>query len=269
MDSSPIPEITDADMEFQAEETHANTAVEPFYKQYRLFHATFAQFCYTGAQVAVAGYFINYVTETRPNTDSALGAKFLAGAQGAFATGRFAGVLLMKFVRPRWVFLVYMTCCIIFIAPSITQRDNTGMSMLYITLFFESIIFPTIVALGMRGLGKYSKRGSGFIVGGVAGGACVPPLLGAAADLNNSTAIAMSVPLAFFVAAWSYALAVNFVPAYRIPADKFSTAAIGVENVRKDEESGSGEDHAPGEPEKAMMEHTETNNSDEISKGKL
>ena len=47
---STIPEITDADMEFQAEETHANTAVKPFWKQYRLFHATFAQFCYTGAQ---------------------------------------------------------------------------------------------------------------------------------------------------------------------------------------------------------------------------
>ena len=52
---STIPEITDADMEFQAESTHANTAVKPFYKQYRLFHATFAQFCYTGAQVAIAG----------------------------------------------------------------------------------------------------------------------------------------------------------------------------------------------------------------------
>lgn len=48
--SSPIPEITDADMAFQAEETHADTDQKPFHKQYRLFHAAFAQFCYTGAQ---------------------------------------------------------------------------------------------------------------------------------------------------------------------------------------------------------------------------
>lgn len=41
---STIPEVTDADMEFQAETTHANTAVKPFHKQYRLFHAAFAQF---------------------------------------------------------------------------------------------------------------------------------------------------------------------------------------------------------------------------------
>lgn len=177
-------------MAFQAEETHANTAIKPFRKQYRLFHATFAQFCYTGAQVAIAGYFINYVTETRTGTTSATASKFLAGAQGAFTAGRFAGSALMKFVRPRYVYLLYMTLIMVFLAPAITQRHNTGMAMLYLTLFFESIIFPTTVALGMRGLGKYSKRGSGFIVGGVAGGACVPPLLGAAADINNSTALA-------------------------------------------------------------------------------
>lgn len=232
---SPIPEITDADMAFQAEETHSNTDIKPFRKQYRLFHAAFAQFCYTGAQVAIAGYFINYVTETRPNTSSSLGAKFLAGAQGAFALGRFSGVAIMKFVRPRWVFLFYLTMCIVFIAPAITQRDNTGMAMLYVTLFFESICFPTIVALGMRGLGKYTKRGSGLIVGGVAGGACVPPLLGAAADAQNSTAIAMTVPMSFFVAAWSYALCVNFVPAYRDPADKFHVTKIGIEGARDEE----------------------------------
>ncbi|KAF2264108.1 MFS general substrate transporter [Lojkania enalia] len=223
---SPIPEITDADMAFQAQETHAGTDGRPFRKQYRLFHATLAQFCYTGAQVAIAGAFINYVTETRGNTDSSLGAQFLAGAQGAFALGRFAGSALMKFVRPRWIFFVYMTLCIVFIAPSITQRGNTGMSMLYLTLFFESIIFPTIVALGMRGLGKYTKRGSGFIIAGVSGGAVVPPILFAAADSADSTATAMSVPLAFFVVAWTYAIAVNFVPAYRDVADKFTVVTM-------------------------------------------
>lgn len=136
---SPIPEISDADMAFQAEETHAGTDVKSLWKQYRLFHATFAQFCYTGAQVAIAGAFINYVTETREGTRSEDGARFLAGAQGVFTLGRFIGSFAMNFIRPRYVFLVFMTMCIVFIAPSITQRGNTGMSMLFITLFFESI----------------------------------------------------------------------------------------------------------------------------------
>lgn len=187
-------------------------------------------------------YFINYVTETRANTSSALGSQFLAGAQGAFSIGRFVGVVIMHFAKPRWVFLFYLSMCIIFIAPSITQRGNTGMSMLYVTLFFESICFPTIVALGMRGLGRHTKRGSGFIVGGVFGGACVPPLTGAVADMHG-TALAMVVPMAFFIAAESYALAVNFVPAYRDTADAFTETEIGlrghVEGVAETGEEGS------------------------------
>ncbi|KAL4882496.1 MFS general substrate transporter [Aspergillus karnatakaensis] len=234
---SSIPEITDADMEYQAQEAGGGDNDKPLRKQYRLFHAAFAQFCYCGAQTAIAGYFINYATETRPNTGSSLGSKFLAGAQAAFAVGRFVGVILMHFCKPRWVFGVFLTMCIVFVAPSITQRGNIGMSMLYVTLFFESICFPTIVALGMRGLGRHTKRGSGFIVGGVIGGACVPPLLGVAADARN-TGFAMVVPLCFFVLAWSYPICVNFVPSYRNCADASSAAEVG---LRPQEESGDEE----------------------------
>lgn len=57
---SVIPEITDADMAFQASETHADESDRPLRKQYRLFHAAFAQFCYTGSQVAIARYSLPY-----------------------------------------------------------------------------------------------------------------------------------------------------------------------------------------------------------------
>ncbi|KAJ4346154.1 hypothetical protein N0V95_005657 [Ascochyta clinopodiicola] len=273
---SPIPEITDADMAFQASVTHAGTDVKPFRKQYRLFHATFAQFCYTGAQVGIAGAFINYVTESRvvgvgPDgpiaTSNADAARFLAGAQGVFTLGRFVGSALMKFVKPRWVFFVFMTACIVFLIPAITERGNTGMSMLFIVLFFESIIFPTIVALGMRGLGKYSKRGSGFIVAGVSGGAVVPPLLFVAADSRGKTnlatgyaptAFAMVVPLIFFVAAWTYPICVNFVPAYRKVADSFHETEIGIVNRGADDvEVQHGYGAKDGSPLQAEAVHDE------------
>ncbi|KAL8784789.1 MAG: hypothetical protein Q9213_003769 [Squamulea squamosa] len=228
---STIPEITDADMMFQAQATHVGAAEKPFRKQYRLFHAAFAQFCYTGAQipVAIASYFINYAVNVRKNTSSATGAIYLAVAQGCFAVGRFSGSFFMHFVRPRWVFLAYLSCVIIFNAAATTQKQDTGIAMLSLTLFFESVCFPTILALGIRGLGRHTKRGSGWLVAGVSGGAAVPPILGATADVKG-TGTAMVVPLCFMIAAWSYAVAVNFVPAYRDPADKTGAATIGVEN---------------------------------------
>lgn len=176
---------------------------------------------------AVTSYFINYVTDTRQGTSNAKASQFLAGAQGAFAVGRFAGVGLMNCFKPRAVFGVYLTLCMVFIAPTITQRGNTGLALLYVTLFFESICFPTIVALGMRGLGRHTKRGSGYIIAGVLGGAVVPSLTGHVADMH-STATSMVVPLCFFFGAWSYALAVNFVchgtktPLMRMPSLKLA-----------------------------------------------
>ncbi|GAO16212.1 hypothetical protein UVI_02044970 [Ustilaginoidea virens] len=240
-----IPEITDADMEFQAQETHAGGEAEkPFWKQWKLFHAAFAQFCYTGAQVAVASFFINYTVGTRPGTSDSAAAKFFAGAQAAFAVGRFAGLGLMNYMRPRWVFLTFILGCVVFLIPSITERGNTGMSMLYVVLFFESICFPTIVALGMRGLGRHTKRGSGYIVAGVVGGACVPPATGAAGDYFKSqghadgTGYAMFVPLIFMAVASIYAFCVNFVPAYKDVVDALGDADIGIVNAAGDEENG-------------------------------
>lgn len=78
----------------------------------------------------------------------------------------------MSRIRPRKVFLVYLSLVIAFSAASITGRGNTGLAMLMLTLFFESVCFPTIVALGIRGIGRHTKRGSGWIIAGVVGGAC-------------------------------------------------------------------------------------------------
>ncbi|KAG6913991.1 hypothetical protein DXG01_003027, partial [Tephrocybe rancida] len=215
-----IPEVTDADMAQQAELTHVGNqeGERPFWTQYRVFHAAFAQFCYTGAQVAIAGYFINYVTETRGATSSALGAKFLAIAQGCFAVGRFTGSILMRFVKPRYVFLLYLSGVIAFCSAAITQRGNVGLAMLNLTLFFESVCFPTIVALGIRGIGRHTK---------------VPPILARVADARNSTAFAMIIPVVFFIIAYSYALAVNFVPSYRDAADNVGDSVPGTPNAEK------------------------------------
>ncbi|GAQ44494.1 hypothetical protein AtubIFM56815_001077 [Aspergillus tubingensis] len=258
---STIPEVTDQDMAFQVAETHVGEQDKPFWKQYRLFHATLAQFTYTGAQVAIAGYFINYVVETWPGTTSATGSKYLAGAQGAFAMGRFLGAIIMRFVKARWVFLAYLSLTVAFIAASITQRDQKGIAMLFCTLFFESVCFPTIVALGIRGLGRHYKRGSGFIVGGVSGGAVVPPILGHVADMRNSTGFAMIVPTMFMVVAWTYALAVNFVPAYRDMVDKVGESEIGLRDEAasvspKDVESGGGRGDELADMEKEKGEET-------------
>ncbi|CUS07687.1 unnamed protein product [Tuber aestivum] len=225
-----IPEVTDADMEQQMELTGGVfTAVEgkPLKRQYHLWWAGAAQFCYVGSQVAIAGYFVNYVTETRPGTTSSQGANLLATAQGCFAAGRFLGTFFMKFAKPRWVFFCFFTGVIVFQAVAVGARKNAGLASLNLVLFFESICFPTIFTLGIRGLGKHTKTGSTVIVGAIIGGAVIPPLLGATADHFDNTGPAMFVPLIFFVLAYTFPIGVNFYKPLAKLMDGFLESKVG------------------------------------------
>lgn len=67
---APMPEITDADMGTQEIEI-AEYDPGPLRKQYNLFLGVSSQFCYVGAQVAVAGYFINFAMEAGRNASDA------------------------------------------------------------------------------------------------------------------------------------------------------------------------------------------------------
>jgi len=224
---APIPEVTDADIAAQSEMTSGDTGYvdKPLRHQYTLFWGTAAQFCYVGSQVAIAGYFIHYVTEVKPSLSSADGSNLLAVAQALFAVGRFTAAIMMKWVKPRHILFIYMTGIIIFIAAAIGTTGNTAIAMLCMVLFFESCIFPTIFTLSLRGLGRHTKRGASFLVASVSGGAVFPPMLGAVVDAKN-TRIAMCVPLAGFIIAYSFPVYLNLFKAKEL--DAFNQSSVGI-----------------------------------------
>jgi len=241
---SDIPEITDADMARQAISAGAFNEAKPLKHQYILWMAAASQFCYVGSQVAIAGYFVNYVVDVHPSTSSAMGSNFLAIAQGCFAIGRFIGSGIMKFVKPRRIFLVYFSMVIIFMAAALGARGKPGIAMLTLVLFWESICFPTIFTLGIRGLGSKTKFGASVIVGCVSGGAVVPPILGTTADALNDTGHAMLVPLCFFAVGYIFPVFVNLHPRTREMMDGFHESGVGTAKREEIEKSSSEAVHA-------------------------
>ncbi|KAF9698723.1 hypothetical protein EKO04_003091 [Ascochyta lentis] len=225
---APIPEITDADVAAQSDQSADTTGYQdkPFRHQYTLFWGVAAQFCYVGAQVAVAGFFIHYVTEVKPSLSTADGSNLLAVAQALFAVGRFVASLMMKWVKPRYILLGFLTGCVIFITAAIPTTGDAAIAMLCMVLFFESCIFPTIFTLSLRGLGRHTKRGASFLVASVSGGAVFPPMLGAVVDARN-TRIAMSVPLAGFLIAYSFPVYLNLFKAKEL--DAFNESTVGTD----------------------------------------
>jgi FHS family L-fucose permease-like MFS transporter len=79
--------------------------------------------------------------------------------------------------------------------------------------FFESIMFPTIFALGVKDLGEHTRQGGSFLIMSIVGGAAIPPVMGLIAD-RVSTPAAYWVPLVCFVVVCYYG-----VSGYRIRKD--------------------------------------------------
>jgi FHS family L-fucose permease-like MFS transporter len=225
---APIPEVTDADMDLQAEQTAALTGYteRPMRKQYKLFFGVAAQFCYVGGQVGIAANFINYAVESGGLTH-AQGSDRYAIGQGLFAIGRFAAAGLMMFVKPRLVLMAFMTGIMIFIGLAIGLYGEVGIAMLSLVLFFESCVFPTIFTLSIRGLGRHTKRGSSWIIAAVSGGALFPSLTGLLAD-HRGYHIGMCVPLAGFIISFVYPIFLNTV--YKRELDGFRETRIGYED---------------------------------------
>jgi FHS family L-fucose permease-like MFS transporter len=239
----PLPEVTDADMADQAQQSAGDTDFEdkPLRQQYTLFYGVFAQFCYVGAQVAYAGYFINYVTWVRPGTSHATGSNLLAVAQGCFAIGRFLASGLLKFVKPRFVLMAFISGVVLFASLAIGLQGNAGIAAICLVLFFESCVFPLIFTLSLRGLGRHSKRGASFIVAAVSGGALFPPVLGSVADaLGGNTQHAFFIPLIGFVIAFTFPVYLNMFKAKSLDGWT-EKVKVGIE-TNKDVENGSGDE---------------------------
>jgi MFS transporter, FHS family, L-fucose permease len=228
---APIPEVTDADMALQAEQCSDLTGYEdiPLRKQYKLFFGVAAQFCYVGAQVAVASQFIKYSEESAGISPSDASNRYAIG-QGLFAIGRFAAAGLFLFVKPRWVLLLFSTMIVIFIICAITVHGEGGVAVLSLVLFFESCIFPTILTLSLRGLGRHTKRGASWIVASVCGGALFPSLTGLLAD-KRGYHVAMVVPLCGFIISFAFPVYLNTVKAREL--DGFRETKIGYHDERR------------------------------------
>jgi len=174
---------------------------KPLLKHSHFINSVIAQFFYVAAQVGVAALFINYCTEAGAGIDTAKASYLLSISMLVFTAGRFAGTALMRKIAPNKLLMVYSLINILLCISVVWMKGWVSVYSLMIIFFFESIMFPTIFALGVKDLGHHTKKGSSFIIMSIVGGALVPYVMGMLSE--HSTANAYIVPLiCFVVVAW-------------------------------------------------------------------
>jgi MFS transporter, FHS family, L-fucose permease len=181
--------------EIKADES-VDTNVKTSLFGYRHFRwAVAAQFFYVGAQVGMAALFINYCTEQELGIDNEKASYLLSASLLLFTIGRFAGTAIMKFIKPNILLSLFALANVALCVFVIFSNGMVSIYALMGLFFFASIMFPTIFALGVQGLGENTKRGSSVIIMSIAGGAVAPFVMGS----FESTATAYCVPLLCFL----------------------------------------------------------------------
>ena len=176
-------------------------------RQPRLALGSLAIFLYVGAEVAIGTLMVSYLEQPRvlgasPETAGHLLSFYWGGA----LAGRIVGSFVLRFVRPG---AALCACALaagaLATLSGLTAGPLAGWSLIAVGLA-NAIMFPTIFAMAIEGLGPRTAQGAGIVCVAIVGGAIVPVLTGMLAD-TLGLAAALAAPVVCYLCIAAYALA--------------------------------------------------------------
>src|SRR5690606_5906142 len=143
-----------------------------------------AIFFYVGAEVSIGSVLVNYLS--MPHIGQGLteqqATTYVSMYWGGALVGRLVGSALLAKVDPRRLLgLFALVAMALLVTTMFTSADVAKWSVVSIGLF-NSIMFPTIFALGIERLGPLTGKASSLLVMAIVGGAVIPLAMGWIAD---------------------------------------------------------------------------------------
>lgn len=139
-------------------------------------------FVYVGAEVSIGSFLVKYFV----NLDSMMlemeAGKMVSFYWGGAMVGRFIGSAVQRKIKPGNVLGFNAIMAALLVTTSMLTNGKTAMWSILLVGLFNSIMFPTIFSLAIRGLGKHTGQASGILCMAIVGGAIVPVIQGFIAD---------------------------------------------------------------------------------------
>lgn len=156
-------------------------------------------FVYVGAEVAIGSFLVNFISEpTIGAMTEAEAAKYVAYYWGAAMVGRFIGAAAMRRISGGVALAFNAVGACVLVAIAMLGSGKVAMWAILAVGLCNSIMFPTIFSLAVRGLGPHTSQGSGILCMAIVGGAAIPLLQGFLAD-------SIGIQMAFFLPIICYA----------------------------------------------------------------
>ena len=165
-----------------SKDMHIWSTVRRLFKNARYVEGVIAQTFYVGVQIMCWTFIIQYAElELGLPKSTAQNCNILAMV--IFVSSRFICTYFLKFVNAGTLLAVLATVGGALVAGTIFFEGYTGLYCLIGVSACMSLMFPTIYAIALGGLGDDSKLGSAGLIMAIGGGSLMPPLQGAIIDL--------------------------------------------------------------------------------------
>jgi len=138
-------------------------------------------FLYVGLEISLAANAIRFFN-TQGIEDKDRAALLASFYPFAMMIGRFAGTVVMKAVKAQKLLAFLGLLGVVLMVIGMVSTGQTAVWCLILCGLANSIMYPTIFALGIAELGPLTSKGSGVITIGNVGGGVLPPLFGLIAD---------------------------------------------------------------------------------------
>jgi len=126
------------------------------------------------SEIGVGNLFINFASQPGvANITHEDAAFYLTFVWGGMMVGRFAGAWIMRYIAPEKVLATFAVLSLAGALVAVFVPGPTAMYGLIAVGLGNSIMFPTIFALSIRGLGPLTEEGSGLLIMAIAGGTLV------------------------------------------------------------------------------------------------
>lgn len=181
-----------------------------------------AIFVYLIAEIGVGSLFINFASQPDiANVTHDQAADYLKYVWGGMMVGRFAGAWIMRWIAPEKVLAAFALGAFVVMTIASFAHGPSAMYAMMAVGLFHSIMFPTIFALAIRGLGPLTEEGSGWLIWAIVGGALVSGqgwLADNAIGLQHSFLITVACELfVLYYALWGSREQVQLPPERLVP----------------------------------------------------
>jgi len=155
----------------------------PVWSHRHLVLGVVAIFVYVGGEVAIGSLLVNFMMDPSiGGLPQQAAGQHLSYYWGGAMVGRFVGALAMVYLRPGRVLAFNATAAVVLLLVAVASAGHTAMWSVLAIGLCNSIMFPTIFALALAGLGRHTGEGSGLLCMAIVGGAIVPVIQGYFAD---------------------------------------------------------------------------------------